>query len=224
VGSFTTLILPMAIAEYSFDNTYNNLNGNTPFANIPGVTSFVPNRNAVANSAIQVVGDANNGTFCNVLAPTGSQARTISFWYKTPSHAGFKSLFSYGLPSQYQTFGAYFGANGNIVFQGFSYDHDFLGSYALNTWRHLVITFDTADVKLYMNGTLVASTPRPLLNTGTGTNFRIGNNTITMQFDDLKIYNYALGQADITSLYTNNTLSSSDFSQNNLETRWVKLN
>ena len=33
----------------------------------------------------------------------------------------------------------------------------------------------------------------------------------------LKIYNYALEQADITSLYTNNTLSSSNFTQNNLE-------
>ena len=33
----------------------------------------------------------------------------------------------------------------------------------------------------------------------------------------MKIYNYALSAAEVSSLYTSNTLSSSDFSQNNLE-------
>ncbi|WP_394758552.1 T9SS type A sorting domain-containing protein [Flavobacterium sp.] len=207
---------PVTIAEYNFDNTYNNINGNTPFANLPGTTSFVPDRNAVANNAIQVVGDANNGTFCNALAPTGAAPRTISFWYKTVSHAGSKSLFSYGTAVQYKTFGAYFGTTGNIVLWGYSYDHPFSGTYALNTWRHLVITFNGASTKLYMNGTLVGTISTSLLNTGTGTNFRIGNNGVTMQFDDLKIYNTALTQTDITSLYNNNTLASSDFSHNNL--------
>jgi hypothetical protein len=218
IYSFTTASLPLVL-EYTFDNTYNNVNGNTPFADIPGTTSFVADRNAIASKALQVIGNTNNGTFCNASAPTGNNPRTISFWYKTPSHSGFKSLFSYGTAAQYQTFGAYFGANGNIILQGYSYDHDFGGSYSLNTWRHLVITFDGTDAKLYMNGTLVGTISRPLLNTGAATNFRIGNNTIAMQFDDLKIFNYALDQADITSLYTNNTLSSSDFNQNNLQVK-----
>lgn len=208
---------PVSLAEYTFDNTYNNINGNTPFANIPSTTSFVADRNAVSNNAIQVVGNSNNGTFCNATAPTGASARTISFWYKTPSHSGYKSLFSYGTAVANKTFGAYFGPNGNIVFQGYSYDHDFGGTYALNTWRHLVLTFDGTNVKLYLNGTLVGTVARPLLNTGTGSNFKIGNDAITMQFDDLKIYNSALTQTDITSLYNNNALSTSDFSQNNLK-------
>jgi hypothetical protein len=216
IASFTTLSVPGLVAEYTFDNTYNNINGNTPFANYPATTSFVADRNNVANNALQVLGN-DAGTFSNLAAPSGTSARTISFWYKTASHAGFKSLFSYGTAAQYQTFGTYFGPSGNIFLQGFSYDHDFGGSYALNTWRHMVITFDGTDAKLYMNGTLVGSTPRPLLNTGSPSNFKLGNNGVNMQFDDLKIYNYALGQADITSLYTINTLSSSDFSQNNLE-------
>ena len=217
VRSFTTEPLAMAIGEYSFDNTYNNTNGNTPFANIPSTTSFIANRNGVANNAIQVVGNANNGTFCNAVAPTGASSRTISLWYKTPSHAGYKSLFSYGTAVANKTFGVYFGPNGNIFFQGYSYDYDFGGTYALNTWRHLVLTFDGANLKLYLDGTLVGTVARPLLNTGTGSNFKIGNDTITMQFDDLKIYNYAVSQADVTSLYSNNTLSSSDFNVNNLQ-------
>ncbi|MFY8097697.1 MAG: T9SS type A sorting domain-containing protein, partial [Flavobacterium sp.] len=35
--------------------------------------------------------------------------------------------------------------------------------------------------------------------------------------DDLKIYNYALTDAQVSQLYNNNTLSTSDFDQNNLE-------
>ncbi len=216
-ASFTTLASAGLIAEYTFDNTYNDINGTNPFANLPGTTSFVPDRNAVANNAIQVVGDANNGTFCNALAPTGAAPRTISFWYKTVSHAGSKSLFSYGTAVQYKTFGAYFGTTGNIVLWGYSYDHPFSGTYALNTWRHLVITFNGASTKLYMNGTLVGTISTSLLNTGTGTNFRIGNNGVTMQFDDLKIYNYALNASQVGELYSNNTLSSPDFEQNNLK-------
>ena len=217
VSSFTTTAIPILLAEYTFNNTYNNINGNTPFANVPSTTSFVVDRNAVSNNAIQVVGNSNNGTFCNASAPTEGNPRTISFWYKTPSHAGYKSLFSYGTAAANRTFGAYFGPNGNIFFQGYSYDHDFGGTYAVNTWRHLVLIFDGTNLKLYLDGMLVGTVARPLLNTGTGTNFRIGNDTITMQFDDLRIFNYALDQADITSLYTNNTLLSSDFNQNNLE-------
>ena len=217
VGSFTTLAESTSLAEYTFNNTYDNSIGNTPFADISGTTSFVSDRNSVANNAIQVVGNTNNGTFSNAAAPTGANARTISLWYKTSSHAGYKSIFSYGTAVANKTFGAYFGPTGNIFFQGYSYDHDFGGTYTLNTWRHLVLTFDGTDLKLYLDGALVGTVARPLLNTGVGTNFRIGNTNFTMQFDDLKIYNYALGQADITSLYSNNTLSSSDFTQNNLE-------
>ena len=153
------------VADYTFDNTYFNTSGTLPFANYPATTSFVPDRNNIPNNALQVLGN-DNGTFSNLFAPTGASPRTISFWYKTAGHAGFKSLFSYGLANQYQTFGTYFGPTGNIFLQGFSYDHDFEGSYALNTWRHLVITFDGSDVKLYMNGALVGSVARPLLNTG----------------------------------------------------------
>ncbi|MQP23481.1 T9SS type A sorting domain-containing protein, partial [Flavobacterium sp. LMO8] len=44
-----------------------------------------------------------------------------------------------------------------------------------------------------------------------------GYNYFNGAIDDLKIYNYALNATEISSLYTNNTLSTSDFSQNNLE-------
>ena len=50
--------------------------------------------------------------------------------------------------------------------------------------------------------------------------FRLGGNSnFNGAVDDLKLYNYALSQAEVTNLFTNNTLSSSDFSQNNLEVK-----
>lgn len=219
IASFTTFSVPGLVAEYTFNNTYNNVNGNNPFASIPGTTSFVLARNGSTVGALQVVGNGNNGTFCNAIAPTGASPRTISLWYKTPNHTS-HSIFSYGTAVQYKTFGAYFGASGNIILQGYAYDHPFSNANnAINTWRHLVITFDGTNTKLYMDGTFIQTISTPLLNTGTGSNFRIGNTGLTMQFDDLKIYNYVLEQADITSLYNNNTLTSENFNLNNLEVK-----
>ena len=82
--------------------------------------------------------------------------------------------------------------------------------------------YDGTTAKIYKDGILLGSQAK-LWNTINDNNlFRIGAGfagagSFWGAIDDLKIYNYALEQADITSLYTNNTLSSSNFTQNNLE-------
>lgn len=201
IDNFTTSNLTGAIAEYTFNSTYNNIQNNTPFANIPGTTSFVADRNSVAGNALQV---ANAQTFSNATAPIGNTSRSISLWYKSSINNGYPGLFSYGAASQYNTFGVYLTPNGSVVFQGNNYDHDFLTPYAANVWRHLVITYDGTNVKIFMNGTLAGTIARPLLNT-TVSNFRLGNNTVAIQFDDLKIFDYALSGSDVSNLYTNNS-------------------
>ena len=44
-----------------------------------------------------------------------------------------------------------------------------------------------------------------------------GSNYFNGYVDDLKIYPYALSQTEITNLHDNNSLSSQNFNQNNLE-------
>ena len=215
IGTFTT---SMPIAEYNFNNTYNNVNGNTPFSNRAGTTSLVADRNGNPNSALQVIGNYAYGSNVALPLPSGNSVRTISLWYKSYVTGDGSSLFNYGVAQQYQNFGAYFGATGNIVFWGNNYDLSFGGTYPALVWRHLVMVYDGSNAKLYLDGSLVNTIARPLVNTSSAGFLQLGNGTgATIDFDDLKIYNYALSQTDITNLYNNNTLSSSDFSQNNLK-------
>ena len=59
IGTFTT---SMPIADYNFDNTYNNVNGNSPFSSRAGTTSLVADRNGNPNSALQVIGNYAYGS------------------------------------------------------------------------------------------------------------------------------------------------------------------
>jgi hypothetical protein len=72
----------------------------------------------------------------------------------------------------------------------------------LNTWTHLAATFDNATLRLYLNGTQVATraVAGPLV-TSTGA-LRIGGNGIWGEFfqgriDDVRIYNRALTATEI---------------------------
>ena len=72
----------------------------------------------------------------------------------------------------------------------------------LNTWTHLAMTYDTATVRLYVNGTLVRSSATTgALLTSTGA-LRIGGNSVWGEFfqgmlDEVRVYNRALTQAEI---------------------------
>ena len=68
-----------------------------------------------------------------------------------------------------------------------------------NQWTHLAITFDGAQVRTYVNGTLVNTQALSATITARGNPMRIGADASTAQFykgmlDDLRIYNRVLTQ------------------------------
>jgi concanavalin A-like lectin/glucanase superfamily protein len=74
----------------------------------------------------------------------------------------------------------------------------------VNTWSYLAVTYDGANIRLYVNGTLVATQAK----TGTiatSTNpLEIGSDHIYSQFfkgmiDEIRIYNLALSATQIQS-------------------------
>jgi hypothetical protein len=75
-------------------------------------------------------------------------------------------------------------------------------SVTVNTWTHLALTYDSAALRLYVNGVQVASTARstPI---ATSTNaLQIGGDSFFGQFfqgtiDDVRVYNRALTAAEI---------------------------
>lgn len=208
--------VPQAVAEYNFDNTYNNVDGNLPF-NSTLATSFVNNRAGESQKALRV--DQSN-TVCMATItnlPTGNNSRTVSLWYKNDFFAsGTPVIFVYGTTANNQYFGNYINTAGNMFLWSFITDFNFGGNYSPNIWRHLVMTHDEFNVKIYVDGNYIGQ-QTTTLNTGNTIGFRIGGIDGAVLYDDLKIYNYALNQAEVTSLYTNNTLSSENFNSKNLE-------
>lgn len=214
IGSFTTSALPTLIANYPFNNSLNNAAGNSPFSS-PNA-SFVADRSSQALSAIRVGSTTTPTTATIPNLPVGGTERTISFWHKKPTHTTAIGLFAYGTSGSLQTFGIYLLSNGNYVFQGSVTDVTFpSSSTAVNTWVNTVVTYKNGVVRLYNNGTFIASANLNL-NTGSST-FRLGGNQAIVEFDDLQVYNYELSASQVGEVFNNNTLSSPDFYQNNLK-------
>jgi hypothetical protein len=72
----------------------------------------------------------------------------------------------------------------------------------LNTWAHLTATYDGATLRLYVNGTQVASSAVSGAMATTTGSLRIGGNTVWSEWfkgtiDDVRIYNRALSTSEI---------------------------
>ena len=207
--------VPSLLHEFKFNNSTSNEANTTNFSLGSGVV-FTPDRSNIAANALLIRSNAANGSSANINdIPVGNSNRTISLWYQVTGNLNFPKIFSYGTNSAYRSFAIYIGPNGNIVFNDSYGDLNFGGSYSAGAWRHLVIVYDNNYIYVYVNGVLLNSVYR-VLNTNFSA-FNMGNTIAFTLIDDLKIYGTALSQTDVTSLYTNNTLSSTDFNQNNLQ-------
>ena len=220
-GSFQTALPPQIIANYTFDNTLNDVNGANPFASQTGM-QYGNDRSGNVNKALYINGTGTTVSLTNL--PVGNSSRTFSIWIKPTQFNGANRIFSYGTPSGTAAYGASFVAS---RIYNFSWDNNLYNdqSTSLNVWKHIVCTYEqsTNTAKLYTDGNLITENT---LNWNTANNgilylgslFGEAAGTYVGYLDDLQIYNYALSQTEITNLYTNNSvLSTENFNQNILE-------
>ena len=216
VLTITGLQAQTPIALYSFTGNANDLSANGNHAAVNGAT-LTQDRFNYANRAMSFDGvqgsiRANNATQLNTANTT------ISFWVKVNklpttgeafilSHGGWQERWKISLPS-----------HGKPVFTtnavGGIKDMD-TDSVALpvGLWRHLVMTHDGVNDKIYVNGVLKNSKPATGDLKSTTKPFGIGydpidtTNYFNGALDEVMVFNTALTATEITTLYTAQTLS-----------------
>ncbi len=217
VASFTQTDPTTAFAEYNFNNTTNNIVGTNPFSTNSG-TSFVIDRNGNSSGAFQIVNTGATATIPSL--PAGATPRTISFWVKmNVIDSSYNYFYSYG-SNQYLV---YFNPS-TVYHYETSVNHATTTSTLINIWYHFVFSYDGTNSRIYRNGVLL-STQAASFNTNTTNQlFRLGLTGLggvgyfNGAIDDLKIYNRALTQTEITNLFNNNSLlSAQDFASKNLK-------
>lgn len=208
IESFTTLNppVPQLIAEYNFNSTYNNVNGNTPFTSNMG-TSFVADRHGAAGRALNINDTGTNAAIPDL--PYGNSARSVSVWTKLNSiKSNYNFLYSYGTAANPD--GAYINPNTIIHFAP---SHNSVLAHSTDIWYHFVFTYDGTASKIYRNGTLISSSNVARNTVNNSDVFRLGLseggalNYFNGTIDDLKIYNYALSESEVSDLYNTQTLA-----------------
>lgn len=211
---------------WSFTGNTNDDSGNMNNATNNGATSII-DRFGNSNTAFSLENLNDNLTVSNTMPTLSNTSITISLWIKFPIqwHQSSLALVKNGVPYSNgfdvaidQNNEAYGANNYNVVF--------LVGNYAaatfisnqteLGIWSNIVSTYDGNNVKIYLNGILKATQPfNQNLNSPNG-NLIFGSwdNPTTpdinsRQIDDIGIWNRALTQDEITSLYyADNTCSS----------------
>jgi hypothetical protein len=206
------------VGYYPFSGNTNDLSGNGYNGANNGAT-LTTDRFGNPNSAYSFNGTTNYITLGSSFT-SGSSPKSFSVWFYLNS-ASYSFILSGGDPlTNGEAFGLYYDESmylGNLphklIFHGngLNYDYGF-GEIAFQSWNHVVITYDGALVSAYLNGTYIGNSNKTL---NTLDNLvRIGgrsNNTAYLdgKIDDVGIWNRALTQVEISSLYNSQSLCQS---------------
>lgn len=233
---FAVLILSIAIcgianaqltdslqACYSFTGNATDETGNGYNATVVNAT-LTADRFSSPNKAY-----AYDGTTNYINLPGNSFLNTeysYSVWVKTnsiPSFGGSSYVISVGSTSGDQAISLQNNSNW-IGWSASSYYNPGVATQSVtwvlpttNTWYHLVQVRDNSTLKLYVNGQLIASTPlvgTPYYGSDLtkkaviGDRFYANNWKFDGVIDDIRIYNRALTNADVNSVYSSGEILS----------------
>lgn len=228
IDSFTTSAntpVPAPIYNFEFNNNLQSQDGSVTLSTpISGSYAFVTN-GTVANGALEVINARTQTSLPNL--PLGSSNRSVHMRVKfaTGSFPGENYLFNWGSGNAGQAFAFHQTATTAklLGWGGTSFDYDNIPSSSAgeSIWYEYVCTYDGTTMKVYRNGTLLGSKVTTLNTVGDA--FRIGVNNsgilgINADIDYIRIFNQALTAGQVTQIYNNPSLLSSDgFSINNLK-------
>lgn len=194
------------ITFYSFCGNTNDVSGNN---NNGALTAgnFTADRFGNSNSALSLT--TNASLVCSSTLFSGPQTFTISGWLKTNSLSyGRVIVFDESQCSHINNWDRTIfidkGQAGFYVFPGSQQNISGGPNIADNKWHHLAATLSSAGMKLYVDGSLVASNTTITSAQNFSGYWRIGsfqNTTLIGDYDDVLIYNRALSASEIQQLY-----------------------
>jgi hypothetical protein len=205
------------VGWWPFNGNANDESGNGNNGTVHGA-SLSPDRFGNSNKAFYFNGIDNFIACTDQGLPFGNSARSISVWinssiYPLNNSTNNQSVLSYGtngLDIINEGIEILFWRNSSNVnylrFAGIGNDLETQISYNLNTWYHIVATFDGLVAKLYFNSVQIDSGSYQLWNTISNGLVKFGT-TIVPSFyfngnlDDIGIWNQALTQQEISDLY-----------------------
>lgn len=208
----TQLFAQTPFASYPLDGNANDVAGNNLNGSIVGNPTTTSNRNGINGKALLFSG---GGDYIDLPTDFDFPNRTVIVWGNVsqvpsgngnPLYASDHGGLQYG--NTYIVINKENAQNANVIhFGAGSQNYEY--NVSLNTWYQAAVVRSTSEVRLFVNGALVASFANP--NTYHSTNgvshATVGTDRIYGTFtygkiDDLSIYDVALSDAQISGIYT----------------------
>ena len=196
---------------WPFNGNANDVSGNNNNGFVSNAV-LTADKSGIANSAYNFNG--TNARIVTTNAPTLTGNYSISAWFNTQSLASWGTIVDCR-PNAASGIGIEH--NSNLSFTtstGSSYNNTMSNfSIQTNTWLHVVVVYNGTHKLIYINGVLdktqlysnlILSTTQPFIFGDRGIMPSGPGNYFNGTLDDIGIWNRALTQQEITSLYTQN--------------------
>jgi hypothetical protein len=188
-----------------FDSSYTDLVGTTSFSQT-GSISYVT---GLFSQAVSMTNGSWPSAPTNYVSSSYAlpSTFTISLWFQTPSlttnsaiiYTNLNPAYVYGGISIYFAGANLYCAYSSVVNNGSA------TAISVNTWYHILITYNTGSTTLYVNGTQRGST---ISGTNSKNGLTIGGGAdsggsypFSGLVDDLRVYNRVLTSGEISSIY-----------------------
>ncbi len=205
----TTSFNGSLLAYYSFDGNATDRSGNGNHGAVNGATLSI-DRRGIWGKAYSFDG-RDDRIVAQGAWPEGNSSRSVSVWYKAPSHSANFFTFGNGLIQKARfSVGLNFGGNENsLSFFGQGSDQIFSATGLYNSWNNIHITYNGSLGKLYLNGSALGGSFNDSLETNGSMSLVIGSNSLNRNdeffggsLDDLRVYNRALSATEVAVLYS----------------------
>ena len=194
------------VAYYPFNGSTIDESGNGNDLSNYGA-SYSVNRFNVPNRAVLFTPGSYMEKDSPLNFPFGGSPKTISCWVNSTTSFTTMVIVEWGSHFYSQRFAMMtYVLTSTEFFSGFA--NDVLGNVVIpdNHWKHIVITYEIGNLRMYVNGLTDINGTIPVLNTS-GSKLRIAKSVIETEgysglLDDIRIYNRALSESEVQELYT----------------------